>query len=781
MTTRQIGRNALAAAIGAALVGAAYSGAAHAQEKAAPASDQILEEIVVTGTAGGAEMRKQDAALTITTIKADEIEALAPKSSAELLSHMPGVWVESSGGVAGANINVIGFPEAGDAPHVTFEINGAAIYGTESISFMEQSTLFREDETIASVEGVIGGPGSVFAKGEPGLTVNHRLKEGGEETQALLKYTTSDYELQRVDGLLSGKLADNLYYMVGGYVQSSPGIRDAQFLSEKGQQFTINLTRKFDNGHVSLWTRVTDDHGQWLLPMFSKSGNNLGTFSQLGNYTRVASIQTSVDSGGNANYTTFDFANGRGWDGSISGISAEFNTSDNSVLRDNLAFTKGNADTYGFVPDGGAVQVSTVTATAGNPANVFTVHNPATALAGSAWLQEYGWWVVQQRIRSITNDLSLELKTGTNDLSIGYYMAQWSANDWWSLNNQAPVQNVANGDLLANVTCAQLAAAGSGAGCWHYGIDSSGDATARALYVGDTFHVTDQLRFEGGIRDERQTLDYFVQGNNAGQSFPANANVPGSPAPLVVPHSTGSKVSYTIGSDYEFNNESGVYGRYTQGYHFPMFDDFRGCNCSSQPVQGIKEAEVGYKHTEHLWKLYGTGFWNTTDSTAGAVGGVIPFGGLTSRTYGAVVDGALNVGDFTLLGNATWQHAIYTASSADPAQVGKKVLRQPDFRVQLQPGYKIEMEGWKTNIYAVVSYIGSRAADEVNTFFFPSYTTIDVGVAVVTPWKWELRVVGENLTDRHDATEGDPRSTVAANFRPILGRSVQIGLAYRFL
>src|SRR5260221_407892 len=116
------------------------------------AATEPLEEVIVTGTAGGAELRKQDASFTITTVTADQIEAAAPKSSAELLTQLPGVWVESSGGVSGANINVIGFPEAGDAPHVTFEINGAPIFGTESLSFMEQSTLFRVDETINSVE-----------------------------------------------------------------------------------------------------------------------------------------------------------------------------------------------------------------------------------------------------------------------------------------------------------------------------------------------------------------------------------------------------------------------------------------------------------------------------------------------------------------------------------------------------------------------------------------------------------------------------------------------------
>lgn len=764
-----------------AFAGSVLTGtAAHGQEAqdAAAATAEPLEEIIVTGTAGGAALRKQDAAYTITTIKADEIENLSPKSSAELLSHMPGVWVESSGGVAGANINVIGFPEAGDAPHVTYEINGAPIYGTESISFMEQSSLFRIDPTIATVEGVIGGPGSVFGKGEPGLTVNHRLKEGGEQTEGLVKYTTSDYDLQRVDAVLSGKLSEDLYYMVGGYVQASPGIRDAQFLSERGQQFTFNLTRKFDSGKLSLWSRATDDHGQWLLPIFSGSGNSLGTFSQLGDYTRVAAIQTGVDSAGNATYQTFDFAKGRGWKGTVSGLNAEFNVTDAVTLRDNLSYTKGNADTYGFVPDGGAVQVSAFTGTVGNPAAVYTVHGGATPLAGDAWLQEYGWWVVQKQIQSLTNDISVQVHSGANDLTLGYYTAQWSSDDWWSLNNQAPVQNVANGDRLANVTCAELSAAGSGAGCWNYGIVANGDSTAKALYVGDTFHVTDKLRLEGGLRNERQTLDYFQEGNLAGQSFPANVGTPGAPAPLVVPHSSGSKLSYTAGADYEINHTTGFYGRYTQGFHFPMFDDFRGCGCASQPLQGIREAELGYKHTESLWKMYATAFWNKTDSTAGAVGGVLPFQSIQSRSYGIVLDGALTIDDFSLQFNGTWQDAIYTAAGV-AAQVGKKVLRQPDVRLQLQPGYKLVAGPWTTNLYAVASYIGSRPADELNDFSFPSYLAIDAGVAVSTG-NWDIRAVGQNLTNRHDATEGDPRSTVGANYRPILGRSLQVSVGYRF-
>ena len=744
-----------------------------AEETSAGASAD-LEEIVVTGTAGGAELRKQDASFTITTVTADQIETAAPKSSAELLTQIPGVWVESSGGVSGANINVIGFPEAGDAPHVTFEINGAPLYGTESLSFMEQSSIFRVDETINSVEGVIGGPGSVFAKGEPGLTTNFRLKEGGEQTKGIVKYTGSDYNLQRLDAELSGKLADDLYYMVGGYVSASPGIRDAQFLSEKGHQFTVNITKKLENGKIGMWTRVTDDVGQWLLPFFSKSGNDLGTFSQLGDYTRMRQIQVGKDSNGDAINETFDFANGRGWRGSISGMNAEFNTSDNTVLRDNLSFTSGNADTYGFVPDGGAVQVSSL----GLAARAVTTAHGGNVLAPGDWVQEYGYWVVKKQIRSFTNDISLAIKTGNNnDLTVGYYVAQWSAHDWWSLNNQAPVQNIAHGDLLSpNVTCARLAAAGSGAGCWNYGLDSNGDATAKAFYLADSFHVSDKLRLDGGVRQERQTLDYSA-------SFPAagtSDHFPSGVVNQVVPGASASKFSYTAAADYEFSSQSGAFGRYTSGWAFPNFDSFRGGN-GSATIQEIREFEAGYKHTGPVWKLYATAFWNTSDATAGVQGsnpGSAPQA-FKSKAYGVVLDGSYHAGDFAVGVNATLQHAIYDTVQGTPSQEGKKVLRQPDVRIMLTPSYNLVAGNWSSVLYGSIAYIGRRPADPANSFFFDAYTAIDAGVRISTPGHYDLQVSGQNLTNRHDATEGDPRSFVAANFRPILGRSIQFSVSYK--
>ncbi len=127
--------------------------------------------------------------------------------------------------------------------------------------------MFRIDETIASTEAVRGGPSSVFSNGEAGLTTNFNLIKGTEITKGKVKYTTTDYSQQRIDAVLSGPLSEKLYYMVGGYFRTSPGIRNTQFNSENGQQLTLQLTKIYDKGVFNVFSRLTDDHGQWILPM----------------------------------------------------------------------------------------------------------------------------------------------------------------------------------------------------------------------------------------------------------------------------------------------------------------------------------------------------------------------------------------------------------------------------------------------------------------------------------------------------------------------------------
>lgn len=746
------------ASAAALCAGLALTQPAAAQQDAA-AETAVTDQIIVIGTPGGGGAKRQDASFAITTIQPDEITQFSPQSTADLFKAIPGVWAESSGGIAGANIDVRGLPGGSDAPFVTLAINGSPIYGTEMLSFFEQSSIFRIDETIAAVEGLRGGPNAVFGKGEPGLTVNFNLKEGSEDTEGLIKYSTSDYGLQRVDAVLSGELAEDLYYMIGGYFRSSDGIRDTQFKSEEGYQFTGNLTKYFDNGKVNVFARVTDDHGQWILPMALNTGNDLGEFAQLGNATRFREIQVNT----NGDTEIFDFADGRGWKGVITGGSFEFDLGSGFTIRDQLTFMSGDNDTFGFVPSGSPVTAGDLSAIIGGP--VMTAGGET--LGAGEYVQTYGHWVVKKDLEALINDISInKVFAGGHDVTVGYYQATWSADDWWSLGNPIPVHNVANGDALdPAITPADIAAAGGDAG-FMFGLQSAGDARADAIYAADSWQVFDRFRLDLGVRHEWLDLDYVL---DTGPGFPDGTTD-------LTTELDGSEWAYTFAGNFDVSDGLGVFARYSKGFLFPHFDDIR----EGRPnVDGVKQIEGGVKFTGDWLRLYGTVYRNTNDAFNSVVGSSVPASAFQTRAIGVELEGSVFFGPFQTSFLATIQDAEITDSTT-PSDVGNKVLRQPDWQARISPSYTFEAGGFDATLYGAVTLVGERFGDNANTVTLPSYEKVDLGVLVNTQSGLFFQVHADNLNDSHGITEGDPRNPAAPNGRPILGRSVLFSVGYNF-
>jgi outer membrane cobalamin receptor len=732
---------------------------ASAQE-AAPPPEAPLEEIVVVGTAGGRGTDRQEASFAVTTMEAADIEQISPQSTADLFKSIPGVWAESSGGIAGANIDVRGLPGGGDAPFVTLAINGSPLYGTEMLSFFEQSSIFRVDETVASVEGLRGGPNAVFGKGEPGLTVNFNLREGSEETEGRIKYSTSDYDLQRLDAYLSGPVAEDFYYMIGGYVTASPGIRDPQFDAEEGKQFTVNLTRDFETGRVNLFARLTDDHGQWILPMALNSGLDLGNFAQLGNATRFREIQTNAS----GDTEIFDFAKGRGWDGMVSGGSAQFDVGDGFTIRDQFTYMEGNADTYGFVPNGGAVTAGAVSAVTGAPVTTVT----GVTLAPEEFVQIYEHWVVQKDLEAFINDISInKVFAEAHDVTFGYYRATWSSDDFWLLDNELPVHNVANGEPLdPSITPADIEAAGGGDSGGRFGLQDAGDARAEALYLADSWQMTDQFRLDLGVRYEELTLDFV---NDSGPGF-ADGTIDQTT------HLEGDELAYTGALNFALSDELGFFVRYSEGFLWPHFDDIRD---NRNTVDEVKQLEGGVKYAGELFDLYATAFYNENDAFASTVGGELPPTAFQTEAYGVEIDGAVRVGQLVVDVIATLQSTEITDSTT-PTDVGNEVLRQPDWQVRVSPSYIWTIGDFETTFYVGATFVGDRWGDNANTNKLDGYEKIDLGVLVDTGGGLFFQLHGDNVNDSDGLTESDPRTAAAPNGRPIFGRSVMFSVGYDF-
>lgn len=730
-----------------------------------------MESVVITGTAGGSGIRKKDASFAITTMSADEVEQLSPPSTAALLELVPGVWSESSGGVAGANIFVRGLPSSGDAPFVTMSINGAPIYGTQTLSFFEQSSIFRIDETIASTEALRGGPSSVFSNGEAGLTTNFNLKKGTDQTEGKVKYTTSDYNLQRVDAVLSGPISEKFYYMVGGYARTSPGIRDTEFNSERGKQITLQLTRVFDKGVINGFARFTDDHGQWVLPMALGTGNDEGTFSPLGNATRYRTLQINTQ-GDSAN---FDFANGRGWKGIVSGLNFDYELGGGWTVRDNLSYTAGMANTLGFVPNGSPMKVSDLAAKMGT-SSLMTVGGKTLT---SGYVQSYGHWVVEKQLESFTNDISLTNTLSNHQVTIGAYQAFWSTNDFWTIGNHILVHNVENGDVIDGVP------ADSVAGSWNYGLNESGDARVLAIYAGDSWQITPQWRLDLGGRYQFFNLNFTLDDG----AFPDGkvnriANLDGDDWAA-----TGA-INYTI------NENLGVFVRGSKGALFPHFDQIRenigykldeeDPDSTPESIKGTLDAnlfnqyEAGVKIDHRVFSFFITAFLNTVEVYDGDVGAARAAALLKTRTFGAEVDAAIRVKNFRLSLLGTYQNGEITESS-DPAAEDNKIWRQPDFQFRLAPSYYFDITNdVNATIYGAFRYVGERWNDRDNSYKLEAYSKLDLGVNVSTTSGLSFTLSADNLTDSDGLTEGDPRDPTTKNGRPIFGRSIQFSVGVNF-
>ena len=720
---------------------------------------QDIEEIVTIGTPGGGGVERQQASFALTTIDPEAIAKFAPKSTADLFKSVPGVWAESSGGVAGANIDVRGLPGGSDAPFVTLAINGSPIYGTEMLSFFEQSSIFRVDETIAGVEALRGGPNAVFGKGEPGVTVNFNLKQGTENTEGRIKYTTSDFGLLRLDGVMSGELADNLYYMIGGYLSSSAGIRDTQFSAEEGNQFTINLNRVFDNGEINLFARRTDDVGQWVLPFALNTGNDKGEFAQLGNATRFREIPISP----NGETKVFDFANGRGWDGLVAGGSAEFEFGDGWTFRDQFTFTSGDANTFGLVPSGSPVTVPDLVAVI--PADEVTTAS-GEILSSSDWVQTYGHWVVLKDLEAKINDISINKQFESHDVTFGFYAARWSADDWWTLGNPIPVHNTSNGEPLdASITPDDIAAAGGDAG-FLFGLKSSGDASAEAFYIADSWFVNDQWRVDAGVRFESWETDYVL---DTGGGFPDGT------VDLVADEDE-NETAWTVAANYDVNDELGLYARYSDGFLFPHFDDIREGNTN---VNSVKQTEAGVKYRGDNFEVFSTLFYNTNDSFSSVVGSVVEAAAFETESLGIEADGSIFVGDLTIDVLLTLQETEITKSTTESDE-GNQVLRQPEFQARISPAYEFASGQWSGSVYAGLTFVGDRYGDNANTVDLPSYEKIDLGVLLYHDAGFFFQLHGDNINDSDGITEGDPRDPTAPVGRPIFGTSWRFSVGYDF-
>ncbi|QJD68283.1 TonB-dependent receptor [Xanthomonas campestris pv. badrii] len=787
-------RYTLSLAVAAALL--APDGRAQTSPAASGTPDATtLDAVIVSGTARFKGLAKRDASFSITTASPEQIQQAVPQSTADLLKIVPGVWAEPSGGGTGANIFVRGMPSEGDAPFVTMQLDGSPLFPPPTLSFLENSTLFRVDDTVERMEVLRGGSSPIFSNGQPGLTVNFIQKKGQDEAEGSVRLTGGNNALRRIDVFNSGPMGNGWYYSVGGFFRETDGVRDPQFSADKGGQFSATLSKRWDSGELSFHARHTDDNNAFYtaIPLLSRNdGNDLSSFpglnAQTGTLLGRDFRNVELQVGPNGQSLQRDLADGRGVNIDVFGGELNWDIGD-WTIADRFNVMSGSAPTYALFTGDAPQRLSDFIAGYGTTGSGrFT--NGGGAVDPNQQVLEAGWWSVDKRLNSVTNDLRLsrELFSG-NTLTVGTYYARYSSADTWYLGNTMllTAQNNARRIDVDLADGRQPTRQGFTSTAF-FNLRANYDGENLAAFVADEWDLNARLRLDLGARYERQSVTGNVHDTST-------VDLDGNPATLYdnatsLALATTRRIdqddeafSWTAGLNFKLDDSNSLFARVNSGVKFPGFDNLRD---GQNRVQEVDQYELGLKSGASSYDLYLTAFYNTFKNSpfqAFLANGENFTAVGDSRARGLEVEGAIRpFGGFELAGTGVWLDANYRNYREF---TGNQVMRQPKRQFRLTPSYYWMLPFGDLKVFATYSYIGDRFADLANSQRLPSYDMLDIGANLHVGEHWEVTASGSNVTDTLGLTEGNVRVPGAATGgvfmgRPIAGRQYQMSVAYRW-
>jgi outer membrane receptor protein involved in Fe transport len=795
-----------------------------AQAQAAPAKDSVaaeLQQVVVTGVAASRGVRKLDSAFSITTASEEQLKSASPSSTADVLKLVPGVYAEATGGQSGANIEVRGFPSGSDSPFVSIQMQGNPIYPVPTLSFFEGSSAFRLDDTIERVEVLRGGPSTIFSSGQPGATVNFILKKGTDTPEGTVRFTAGTGELRRLDMFYGGKISDGWYGTIGGFYRTSHGVRDSGFPADDGHQITATLTRKLDDGELTIYARNTNDKNAFYtgVPLISSNeGRSISAFpgfDPLKGTLMSGEMRRFTIEAAPGKTLTYDLGDGRGLKGTVFGadfdqnfngwsISNKFNRFDADM--NTIAMFTGNNPLSMGAYNAAAIasangSAATLAAAGGTPATgaTATFVNGGGTVSDSTQVVQAGLWAVEKKLKSFTDELRVSREwLPNNTVTVGGYFASYSSDDVWYLGNSHLMTAVPHASLINVKLNNGVVVSNNGTdGNVFYAPNASYDGTNTAFFISNEWKVNDRIKIDAGARRERQKIDGSVSNLISGDTDnnPLTVYNNGTSMPAGSYTALGRKDtanSFTIGGNYKLTKDASVFVRANTGHTFISFDDLRNTGTQAKvddhnilPTPKATQYEIGFKTVGELYSAYVNAFHTEFEGIAFQQVLTDRILNSTSGSKGNGLEWELAlrpIKNLTLTLTGDYQKSEY---KDNPDTAGKTVQRQPKLQYRFTPTYKFPLgDNQSIKVYGTFTSIGERWADQANLQYLPSYRTYDLGVLYSIGEKIEIRLSGTNLNNTLGLTEGNSRLTTGGsgpiNARPLFGRAAEASLLYRF-
>ena len=777
-------------------------------ETPTPAAED--DTIVVTGlTTRNRPLITASADITIAN-EADLIRK-APRSTADLLELVPGIFVEGTAGEVSNNYSVRGL-QGGGQRFVQLEEDGLPIiYGGGGADFF-----FSQDATIERLEAVKGGSSGVLTVNGAGATINFLSRKPNHDAlEGLVKFSGANYGLKRGDFYLSAPINDKIAFNIGGFIQSSPGVRRNPF-NYDGYRLKGALEYKFDDGG---FIRVTGKIGDVKSAFYAgqpfalnngKVGGVEGLDPQFDNINGSAFALISVPVSTFVEPDGFrDFRLSEGVRVKTKQIRVDFEKplSDSIDLFARSRYLDLKTDFNGLFPGSGtgnaglASAAAYLTPGAGSPIDGLLTRGraafPTTVRFGARNLRT--GVVLGSNQTSLLNALNgngfLQQTTLNHDATEGhdfgsnlggrweyqgddfknsltagvlYYNTRRAQNQSATasaitdVKNNADLYDIvsldANNNVIGTLSDGGLISYGN----WGAGIRESRDSSI-SLYANDEISIGDNIHIDGGIRWERNRAEF-----RDGQSAAVNQPVPpgrggvirdvGSTfnGQYVITKRTQRDVAWTVGASYLFTPNLSVYARYADGFQT------NGIN----PTTGIVlyEAGVRFKYEKYISAsvtVFRTNFNNQFYQFIDPLDPTRQTDFLADlSTKGIEIDANFRPIDWF----AVDLIAVFQDPSLNNLRLngvpqstfdGNRPERTPSTLVTVTPTFKLPNN--LGEVYGRYKYIGKIFADSGNGVALPGYGVTSLGVTFNVTDRVQLNVNGDKIFNVIGLTEGNPR------------------------
>lgn len=803
---------ALLAAASAAVLSLAT--AAHAADAADVAE---VEELVVTGRAGTEGQKRIEASYAITTVSEDKLRMQSPPSVAEVLKNVPGLWVEASGGVGGANIRARGIPIEGFAA-IALQEDGLPVQHDGGLGFLNTDFSFRMDETVNRVEVVRGGPSSIFASYAPGGTINFITRKATQPFEGLAKAEVGDWGYWRGDAWMGG-VVGGFRLGLGGYYRSDDGVRDPGFKANEGGQIRFQVGRDFENGSIDFNVKHIDDNTIFYLPVPLTFGSN-GDTAEIPGFDATTGTLAGPETERltfRTNRGPFLFDQGKGSDLKLTQYTGQATFEFAGwQIKEGFRYRTSDLSRSAFFPNtpvaasariaqdvarGAALGVTAGRLTYANGGQAFDVANQnGTGLVMDAFLRTQDI-TLDETINDLRFTRAFEVGGQRHDVAFGIYYAK--AEETFLQQGAAVLVDVSENARLLNMqgvnAAGQVVANFTENGFSRYGTqfnNAEGESETWALYAADEWNITDQLRVDFGARWERIELTGRNEGSstinlNQSTTFADDQAISGNGVFTPLDRSFDDWGA-TVAVNYQFAPDLGVYARYTKGFRLPSLGDFITNPTNTSPRPSTSDLyEAGFKVNRPMFTAYLTAFLTKFDSQSfsetrfdQATNSFISRTEFAStETYGVELEGTARPTDwFDVSLNATVQDPhlgkfIFNERVAkvagacplpsDTLTAGTDCLRARDFtdntinrtpKVSLRLTPAVNLFEGRVRAELDLQYYGKRFSDLANTLTIPDYYLLNAQVRWNVTDQLTVHAYATNLTNEIGLTEGNPRA-----------------------